>query len=168
MSNTHGAAVYRPINVGEHLTIEPGSSRFRYHAVGVQTKWLGDPPRKIEKVFNGLLNAQNTARSVIKAGVASCDVAGQINQILDQEGLLIPGTHHGYGTGIGYPPTWLDDLRIKETDPHILEKNMTFFLVSRWPVKGVADYPVQIYIGEPILVTEDGCERLSSTPINLV
>ena len=44
---------------------------------------------------------------------------------------------------------------------------MTFFLVSRFPVFNLADYPIQIYVGEPILVTDEGCERLSSTQISL-
>ena len=167
MSNTHGAAVDRVIKLGEHITIEPGSSRFRYHAVGVQTWWLGEPPKEVERVFDGLLTAQKEALSIIKAGIASADVARKINQTLIEKDLHIPGAHHGYGIGIGYPPTWLDDLRIKETDYHILEKNMTFFLVSRFPVFNLADYPIQIYVGEPILVTDEGCERLSSTQISL-
>ena len=168
LSNTHGAAVDRIIQAGEHMTIEPGSSRFRYHAVGVQTRWLGDPPKEVKRVFDQLINVQANAISMIKAGISSSEVALDMNANLDQAGLRTPGGHHGYGTGIGYPPTWLDDLRIKETDTHLLEKNMTFFLLSRWPVEGIAEYPIQIFIGEPILVTEKGCERLSSTPISLV
>jgi len=168
MSKTHGAAVDRRIKAGEPMTIEPGSSRHRYHAVGVQTRWLGEPPAKVQKTFDELLQSQAAALAMIRPGVSAADVAREINRALDGFGMYIPGSHHGYGTGIGYPPTWLDNLRIKETDGHVLEKNMTFFLLAHWTVEGVADLPVELFLGEPILVTADGCERLSSTPLSLV
>jgi Xaa-Pro aminopeptidase len=167
MARTHGAAVDRRIEAGEPMTIEPGSSRHRYHAVGVQTRWVGEPPAKVQKVFDELLQAQSSSITAIRPGVTTSEVAREINRALDQFGMYVPGNHHGYGTGIGYPPSWLDNLRVKETDTHVLEKNMTFFLLAHWTVDGVADLPIELFLGQPILVTDNGCERLSATPISL-
>lgn len=168
MSKTHGAAVDRRIQLDEPMTIEPGCSRYRYHAVGVQTRWLGEPPANVQRTFDSLLEVLSAARSFIRPGVPTAELAKEINRALDQFGMYIPGSHHGYGTGIGYPPTWLDNLRIKETDQHILEENMTFFLLTHWTVEREAHLPIELFVGEPILVTSDGCERLSSTPLSLV
>jgi hypothetical protein len=40
--------------------------------------------------------------------------------------------------------------------------------MAHWSLKGVSEAPVELFVGEPILVTEDGYERLSSTPLSLV
>lgn len=167
LSRTHGAAVDRRVRVNEPMTIEPGCSRHRYHAVGVQTRWLGEPPAKVQETFDGLLTAIDAATALIRPGVTTSAVAIEMNRALDEAGLLIPGSHHGYGTGIGYPPTWLDTLRIKTTDPYTLQKNTTFFLLTQFGVEGVSDLPVTLFAGVPVVVTEDGCEVLSSTPLSL-
>ncbi len=167
LSKTHGAAVDRKVRQGEPLSIEPGASRHRYHAVGVQTRWLGEPPNQVQKTFDNLLESLKAGRQVIKAGTSTSMLAREINRALDSFGLGYPGNHHGYGTGIGYPPTWLDNMRIKETDTHVLEKNMVFFMFAHWTLRDVAELPIELFVGEPILVTETGCERLSSTPLSL-
>ncbi|MER8396365.1 Xaa-Pro peptidase family protein [Mesorhizobium sp. M1340] len=167
MSQTHSPAVDRRILADEPVTIEPGCSRYRYHAVGVQTRWVGEPPASVQKVFDELAQTQESAFAAIRPGVSTAEVAREINRALDQFGMYVPGEHHGYGTGIGYPPTWLDSLRIKETDTHVLQKNMTFFLLFQWTVNDVCDFPVELFVGEPFIVTQSGCERLSSTPLSL-
>jgi Xaa-Pro dipeptidase len=167
MAKTHGAAVDRKVQQGEPITIEPGCSRHRYHAVGVQTRWLGDPPRAALKVYEDLAATLSIGRDIIRPGLSTSHLAKELNRALEGFGIGIPGKHHGYGTGIGYPPTWLDNLRLKETDTHVLEKNMVFFLSGHWTLQGLADFPIELFLGEPILVTETGCERLSATPLSL-
>ncbi|TIU45397.1 MAG: aminopeptidase P family protein [Mesorhizobium sp.] len=164
---THGHAVDRRILTDEAVTIEPGGSRFRYHAVGVQTRWVGgEPTAKVQRTFDELIQAQNAAISMIRPGVSTADTAREINRVLKQFQLYKPGIHSGYGTGIGYAPTWLDTLRIMENDCHVFGRNMTFFLASYWAVKE-GDVITELCLGEPFVVTETGCERLSATPLSL-
>ncbi|RWA58412.1 Xaa-Pro peptidase family protein [Mesorhizobium sp.] len=168
LSWTHGHAVDRRILPNEAVTIEPGGSRHRYHAVGVQTRWVGgEPTAKVQQTFDELIQAQEAAVSMIRPGVSTADAAREINRVLKQFELYKPGAHSGYGTGIGYPPTWLDTLRIMESDRHVFERNMTFFLVSYWAVKEVGDVTTELCLGEPFIVTDTGCERLSATPLSL-
>lgn len=167
LSKTHGAAVDRIINDGEPLSIEPGSSRHRYHVVGVQTRWLGTPPSAAQKVYDNLLLALAAGRDAIRPGAPTAEVARAVNGTLTRHGIGTPGGHVGYGTGIGYPPTWLDTLRIKETDTHVLEKNMVFFMMVHWTLTGISREPIELFVGEPLLVTATGCERLSATPLSL-
>jgi Xaa-Pro dipeptidase len=74
------------------------------------------------------------------------------------------GRHVGYGIGIGYPPTWIDNLRIKERDTHVMNPGMTFFLFVGAQT-GVGDGC--LYLGEPVAVTDRGVEHLSALPRRL-
>jgi len=164
---THGNAIDRRILPNEAVCIEPGGARYRYHAVGVQTRWVGgEPPAKVQNTFDELLQAQKAATSMIRPGVSTADAAREINRVLKEFDLYRPGGHVGYGTGLGYAPTWLDTLRIMESDRHVFERNTTFFLVNYWAVKD-GDVTTELCLGEPCIVTETGCERLSTTPLSL-
>jgi Xaa-Pro dipeptidase len=168
MSKTHGSAVARRILPNEPVTIEPASSRHRYHAIGVQTRWTGEPPKEVQKAFDGIMAVHDAAKQSIRANISTAVLAAEIDRGFKDLNMFRPNGHHGYGTGIGFPPTWVDTLRIKDTDTHILERNTTFYLMGHWTVRGASEVLVELFVGEPILVTENGHERLSSTPLSLV
>lgn len=165
---THASAVDRRILENEPVVIEPGGSRHRYHAVGQQTRYSsGEPPIEVQQTFDKLLQAAEVAVAMIRPGVPVADVARHLNRALDEFGLYKPGDHHGYGTGMGFAPSWLDTLKIMETDQHIFERNTTFFLISYWNVKEANGSTTELCLGEPFVVTDAGCERLSATPLSL-
>jgi Xaa-Pro dipeptidase len=166
LAKTHGAATQRVIEPDELFQLEVGGCCERYHAVGVQSKWLGTPPQAIADHYEGLLESLAAGREATAAGTPVADVAKAVNRTMDRNGALVPGAHVGYGTGIGFPPTWLDNLRIKETDLHVLEAGVVFFMFVHETVEhdGV---PIELFVGEPMLVTEGGADRLSSTPMSL-
>ena len=60
----------------------------------------------------------------------TADVARLVHDGAARRGYSRRGQHVGYGIGLGYPPTWIDNLRIKETDPHVLQEGMTFLFHS--------------------------------------
>ena len=67
-------------------------------------------------------------------------------------------TRH-YGTGIGFPPTWIDNLRIKLTDTHVLKHIMTFMMhdiLVDWEAE------LAVALGDPVLITGSGVERLTT------
>jgi Xaa-Pro dipeptidase len=166
LSRTHGAATQRVMQEDDLLVLEVGGCLHRYHAVGVQSKWIGDAPRAVRDRFDGLLEALDAGYAATAPGVPTADVARAVNQVLGRHGAFTEGNHVGYGTGIGYPPTWLDNLRIKETDAHVLERNTVFFMFVHETVQHEST-PIELFIGEPILVTDGGAERLSAVPLSL-
>lgn len=166
LAKTHGAATQRVIQNDELFQLEVGGCVERYHAVGVQSKWLGTPPRAIRSHYEGLLESLAAGRDAIRPGAASADVARAVNRAMQQSNALVPGAHVGYGTGIGFSPTWLDNLRIKETDQHILEPGMVFFMFVHQTVEH-GGVPIELFVGEPMLVTGSGADRLSTTPLSL-
>jgi Xaa-Pro aminopeptidase len=167
LSGTHGAATDRVVQENELFCIEIGGCYRRYHAVGVQSKWLGVPPRRIAQKYKELSEALEAGVSATLPGVRTADVARKVNAVLAQHDMALPGNHVGYGTGVGYPPTWLDSLRIKEGDKHVLEPNMVLFLFVYHTTAGLDGQPITLFIGEPILVTANGNDQLSQVPINL-
>jgi Xaa-Pro dipeptidase len=163
MAATHGAATNRALQSGDVFQLEVGGCCQRYHAVGVQSKWIGTAPDGVAGTYRVLKETIDLGIDAIRAGVTTSAVAATVNRALKSAGMYLPGRHIGYGTGIGYPPTWLDNLRVKETDHHTLEENMVlfFFLHHQHDANSL------LFVGEPVLVTAAGAERLSATPLTL-
>ena len=166
LSETHGAATSRKIQNNEPFVFEIGGCYRRYHAVGVQSKWIGDVPSDIRTAYDVLTEGLEVGLQGLKPGVPTSQLANKVNTFLEGKGMYSPGRHIGYGTGIGYPPTWLDNLRIKVTDTHVLEPGMTFFYMLHRTVP-TSSGPVVLFVGEPILITDQGCAQLKSVPFRL-
>src|ERR1035438_9188394 len=164
LAATHGAATNRVLKSGDLFQIEVGAAYQRYNVVGVHSKWLGVPPPEVHSAFGKLRDALDVGIGSIRTGVPVAEVARKVNAELEMAGMYIPGRHIGYGTGIGYPPTWLDNLRVKETDQHVLEANMLLFLFLHHQCD---DGVSLLFIGEPILVKDEGADRLSTVPFSL-
>jgi Xaa-Pro dipeptidase len=166
LSQTHGAATERKVKNNEPFVLEIGGCYQRYHAVGVQSKWIGEVPTEIDRAYGVLTDALQFGLEGLKPGVSTSELADKVNKFLGAAGVYSPGRHIGYGTGIGFPPTWLDNLRIKHTDTHVLEPGMTFFYFLHCEGQ-TATGPVVLFVGEPILITELGSEQLKSVPFSL-
>ncbi|MHB8733190.1 MAG: M24 family metallopeptidase [bacterium] len=164
ITQTHGAATERVMQAGDPLTIEIGAPYRRYHTVAVHSGCLGEPSAELRRLYDGLRDGIEAGLEMIRSGQPVAQLAATIVNRLESQGLSRKGRHVGYGTGIGYPPTWLDNLRIKETDPHVLAPGMTFFLFAGALTKGRDQC---LYLGEPIAVSRDGCVRLSRLPLEL-
>jgi Xaa-Pro dipeptidase len=164
LTQTHGAATERVMRSGEPFTIEIGAPYKRYHAVAVHSGHLGEPPREIRELHNALREGIEGGLELIGPGVPTAKVARNVVGRIEAQGLSRKGRHVGYGIGIGYPPTWLDNLRIKETDAHMLREGMTFFLFAGALTKRGDQC---LYLGEPVAVTGTGCDRLSTLPREL-
>jgi len=167
LSRTHGAATDRVLQIDEPFCIELGACYRRYHAVGVQTKWIGNASEAIRRDYNILLEALEAGVAAVRPGAATAEVARRANGTLSKYGAYEPGNHVGYGTGIGYPPTWLDNLRIKQTDEHVLESNMLFFLFMHSTYAADAASKGVLFVGAPILVVPGGAEQLSHVQLSL-
>ena len=164
ITQTHGAATERVMQTGDPLTIEIGAPYRRYHAVAVHSGHLGEPSPEVRALYNGLRDGLEAGLEAIRPGQPVAKVAATYVDRLESQGLARRGRHVGYGIGIGYPPTWLDNLRIKETDSHVLAPGMTFFLFAGALTK---DRGRCLYLGEPVAVIEKGCERLSRLPLEM-
>ncbi|MBB4660577.1 Xaa-Pro dipeptidase [Conexibacter arvalis] len=165
LSQTHVGPSDRVLRDGDPITIELGGVHRRYHAVGAHSCVVGEPTAAMCRLHDGIVSALTGAFGLIEPGRPTSEVAARVQEGLEAAGLDRRGRHVGYGTGIGYPPSWLEPLRLKGSDGHALEAGMTFFYFV-----GVTDREngFCFYVGEPVAVTETGAERLSRLPMELV
>jgi len=164
LTQTHGAATERPVRLGDAFTIEIGVPYKRYHSVAVHSGVAGEPQEELQDLFHQLNDGIEAGLEVIGPGVTTAAVASTVIGRLEAHGLPRKGRHVGYGIGIGYPPSWIDNLRIKETDTHVLREGMTFFLFVAARTKTGERC---LYLGEPLAVTGTTVERLSALPREL-
>jgi Xaa-Pro dipeptidase len=165
LHQTHGAALRRVLEEGDPFTLEIGACYRRYHAVGVRSIAVGraaDPQRRLHAILDEAIGA---GMAVAAPGMRTAALATAMHEVYLRHGIDRRTRHCGYGIGIGYPPTWLDSLRIKLTDPHVLKPGMTFMMhgiLADW------DRRVAVALGDPVLITERGAELLTRTPRDLV
>ncbi|HZS34169.1 MAG TPA: Xaa-Pro peptidase family protein [Methylomirabilota bacterium] len=158
LTQTHGAATTREVRAGDPFLLEVGGCVRRYHAVCMRTASVGPPGERMRSIHAALRAATDAGLAAVRPGVATADVARAVHGELARHGYSRRGQHVGYGIGLGYPPTWIDSLRIKETDGHVLREGMTFLLHSGVRAPGEALY---VALGDPVLVTATGAERLT-------
>ena len=164
MTQTHGSATERVMEPGDAATLEIGAPYKRYHAVGLRSAVLARSDARLQRLYDGLLAGLDSGEERIRPGASSSDVAAETLEGLKRHGVSRRGRHVGYGIGIGYPPTWLEPMRLKLTDSHTLRPGMTFFHFVGAPTEAEDAY---LAVGDPILVTETGYERLSRLPREL-
>ena len=160
MTITHYAYSRRVMERGDPATIELGGCWNRYHAVGCVSAAVGDSTATQRQLYAKIRRTVDAGRAVIGPGVPTAEVARAMLATIDGKTRgELEGVHFGYGIGIGFQGDgWVDNLRIKTTDKHVLEPGMTFFVLHT----AFSDDEDLFYLdGEPILVTEDGFEDLS-------
>jgi Xaa-Pro dipeptidase len=64
----------------------------------------------------------------------------------------------GYGVGLGYPPTWLDQLEITRTSTQRLVAGSTFVLHARLLDEKA---PLGVLVGGTYAMSKDGLEQLA-------
>src|SRR5438045_8685799 len=71
----------------------------------------------------------------------------------------------GYGVGVGYPPTWLDALKITRTSMQTLEPGVTFVLHACLLDEETS---TGVLVGGTYVLTSDGPEPLAGAgPVEL-
>jgi Xaa-Pro dipeptidase len=158
LTQTHGAATTRELQAGDPFLLEVGGCYRRYHAVNMRSASLGRPSPRMQSMHDAIRDATDAGLALIKPGVPTADVARRVHETMATHGYSRRGQHVGYGIGLGYPPTWIDNLRIKETDTHVLQPGMTFLFHSGLLAP---DSSVYVALGDPVLVTDTGVERLT-------
>ncbi len=158
LTQTHGAATTREVQAGDPFLLEVGGCYRRYHAVCMRTASVGAPGDRLRSIHQAIREATDAGLAALEPGVRTADVARLVHEQLARHGYSRRGQHVGYGIGLGYPPTWIDSLRIKETDPHVLQEGMTFLFHSGLLAPEGTFY---VALGDPVLVTAGGHERLT-------
>ncbi|CAM5768114.1 ectoine hydrolase DoeA [Labrys miyagiensis] len=164
-SMVHAMANRVPLAQGDLVMIEVAGCYHRYHAVTMRTAVLGEPPPRVHAAAEALSEAFAAAIGAVQPGrpVGAPDVA--CDAVLVRHDLARRRAHRiGYSLGLAYPPTWLEAMILDGGDPHRFAPNMSFTME---PNLAFGDEGWGLKLGDTILCTESGAERLSTRPTGL-
>lgn len=164
-SMVHAMANRVPLAQGDLVMLEVAGCYNRYHAVTMRTAVLGEPPSRVLATADALSQAFTAAVEAVRPGAPVGAPDAACNAALAPHDLVQRRAHRiGYSLGIAYPPTWLEAMILDAGDPHVFAPNMSFtmepnlvFDTEGWGLK----------LGDTVLCTEGGAERLSSLPTGL-
>ncbi|WP_370572625.1 M24 family metallopeptidase [Methanomethylovorans sp.] len=152
-----------PLKANEAIVIDifPRSKRHRYFADMSRTVLKGEASPEIQKMYDAVLAAQKEAIEMVKPGVLCSDIHNHVCDVLESHGFktirdgskvgFIHSTGHGVGLDIHEAP-------YVGTQAIPLEKGNVI------TIEPGLYYPDQggIRIEDLLLVTENGCENLTS------
>jgi Xaa-Pro dipeptidase len=149
------------------MYFEISASQRRYSAALMRTIFLGSPKDEWRRAAQACIDALNVALDVIKPGVTPHEADTAARGVTTKAGF---GEYHrnrlGYSIGLNYPPDWgegeIISLRLDEHRP--LRAGMTFHM----PLLCLKYREYGIGFSECIAVTENGCERMSKLPANII
>ncbi|MCK6578992.1 MAG: Xaa-Pro peptidase family protein [Anaerolineae bacterium] len=143
------------IREGDPLLFDFGCTVDGYHADITRTVFVGAPSDEHRAVYAAVLAANERGRQAARPGVAGRDVDALTAQVLRDAGygdLIAHRTGHGLGLDIHEAPY------ISQDSATVLEPGMVFTIEPGLYRAGV----VGIRIEDNVVVTEDGCESLST------
>jgi Xaa-Pro dipeptidase len=183
----HATATDRILEPGDLLHMEFLGVKRRYHAALVRTVHIGTASAAARQSAAVILDIQDQMLNELKPGASVSEVTKHgrdcINALRGQDlnaarialhdgdpdefRLRIadfPGTNRrlGYSMGIGFPPNAGEahTLDFRESSTMVLQAGMTFHMI--------AGTSPEMTNSETVLITDDGWERLTQTPRELI
>ena len=160
-----------PLKAGESIIVDifPVDLSTRYYSDMTRTFVKGEPNEGLQEMYDAVLEGQEAALSMIRAGVNGKDVHRKVAEVLHGAGYktnvhnqeegkpLTEGFFHGTGHGVGLELH--EAPRVSLADEELIPGDV----VSVEP--GVYDPNVGgVRIEDLVVVTEDGCRNLTKFP----
>ncbi|MBW8636463.1 Xaa-Pro peptidase family protein [Hoeflea sp. WL0058] len=135
-------------------------AQFRQYKLGFDRMFhIGEISDDEAQVQQAAIDAQQAAIAAIRPGVVAEDVAAAANEVYRDRGY-----ETGYRTGRSIGVSYLEAPELKAGDRTVLEPGMTFAVDGGISVeKSCAGR-----IGDSVVVTQDGCDYLTSYPRELM
>jgi Xaa-Pro dipeptidase len=162
---SHRTPTRRAVEQGDPIKTEFAGVERRYHAVTMQTMWLGEPSAGERRAYEEALRALREGSRAIAVGVPVAKAERAAFEALRENGFNVAGhARFGYGVSVGYPPSWLEGLDITAASADVFAANMTFVLhISVSSPEGFG-----FIIGGAYLLTNRGLEILSGGDLDLI
>lgn len=157
-------------NVLKHddvMFFEISASQRRYCCARMYTIFLGNPKQEMLDCAQVLIDAVGEAMSYIKPGRTSHECDEHVRSFVRKHGF---GDNYrnrlGYSIGINYPPDWGEGeiISLRQGEERELQSGMTFHM----PPTNMNYRNYGIGYSESIVVTENGCEKFSNLPLELI
>ncbi len=152
----HGMPTERVIEAGDVVMIEVWGTRYRYTANIPRTVVVGKADDGFRRSYEIVKGAFETAFAAMKPGVAVAEIDRISRQARGGFDDYFPA-RTGFGVGLNFSLLPFPSLLVGA--PQVLEPGMIFSLEP-----SISQYQgTSIILGNIILITEDGAERLSHT-----
>lgn len=162
----HAMAGRRTIAKGDVVCVELGAAVNRYHAIVMRTAVVGGASQRVADVAACAREGYLAAVDAARPGAAAKEPDEACNAVLERMDLVRRRCHRiGYSIGVAYPPGWLEPMTLVDGDPHVLAPGMSF---SIEPNLSLHEEGFGIKLGDTVLCTEQGAERLSKVEPDLV
>ncbi|WP_068115951.1 M24 family metallopeptidase [Tropicimonas marinistellae] len=142
------------------MYFEISASQRRYTAALMRTIFVGQPKDEWLRAAEACIEAVEAALDTIKPGATPHEADTAARAVTEKAGL---GDLHrnrlGYSIGVSYPPDWGEGeiISLRQEEHRPLQPGMTFHM----PPLCLKYREFGIGFSESIVVTENGCERLS-------
>ena len=150
----------------DQLTLEWAGAYRHYHAAMMRTIIIGETDPEHLKMHAIAVEALQACEKTLRPGVAVGKVFDTHARVADANGLKDHRLNAcGYSLGTTFTPTWMDWPMLYHGNPLIAEPNMIFFMHM---IFVNSDNAHAMTLGHTVRVTEDGCERLSRSSLDLI
>lgn len=148
---------------GDVVLLELAGARHRYHAPLSRTVYLGQPPDDLRRTAEAVIGGLQQTLAFMGPGVTAEEVEARWRAAIAHTGVVKP-SRVGYSFGLAYVPDWGEHtVSLRPGDKTVLEPGMTLhFMPGIW----LDRYGFEC--SEPVLITEQGCEKFIEFPQELV
>jgi len=161
----HYRAGDRILEAGDVVVLDFGGVLDGYCCDLTRTVSVGTPTADALRVHQAVRDAQQAAIAAVRPGVAASAVDAAARTVLEARGL---GQAFGHGTGHGLGLDVHEEPRVTrpqpDVQPTLLEAGMVFTVEPGAYLPGWGG----VRIEDDVLVTENGCEVLTSVPYDLL
>lgn len=153
----HARPTSKPLRKNELVVLDQGAILRGYCSDMTRTVFLGRASRRVRRLYNAVLEAQQAAKAAIRPGTKACDVDRAARDILKRHGLARYFTHslgHGLGLEVHEMP------RLGRSETTILQEGMVLTVEPGVYIEGLGG----IRIEDDVLVGPNGCTDLTTAP----
>ena len=156
----------RHLSADDQLTLEWAGAYHRYHAAMMRTLIIGRASDAHKRMHRAAVEALQACEAAIRPGAPMGDVFDAHARIFDEHGFGHARLNAcGYGMGAVYNPIWVDFPMFYRGNPLPMTVGNMFFLHM---ILMDSDSGLAMCQGHSVLVTDQGVERLSRHPLDLV
>lgn len=162
----HGMPTERRIESGDCIMVEYGAAYKRYCTTIGRQAVFGKPTKRLSEVYRTVHEACDACINAIRAGVPAVVPHNAAKKVISNAGFDQYRLHTtGYGIAPGFPPSWGESVEMFGGSPYTLEAGM---VLSVEPPVFIPKENLGARIIDNVLVTENGCELLSTFTRELV
>lgn len=160
-SMPHGVASDKKVEIGDFVTFDCGAVYRGYHADLTRTVVVGEPTPEQRKVYEIVLQSQRAALEGLRAGITGRDGDALARRVIDEAGY---GQAFGHGLGHSVGLEIHESPRLSPADNSILRPGVAITVEPGIYLEGWGG----VRIEDLVIITENGCLNLSSSPKELL